>query len=259
MSGAERGAVLLGGYVRYFVLHWLAERSFVCTLVVSRVAPPLIGLAVWCTALPGRSDVATYYAALLLARMLTISYENHTFSGRVYSGELADDLLRPHPVVLRPLGENLAIRLWHGAMVVPLLLLVGLVAPLALAPADVALAVPALLLAAALRFLFTYTLALAAFWTQRAHAVVETGNLLVFLLGGEAAPLPLLPDALRPWAAAMPFRAMSGFPAEVAAGLASGRDVLLGFGSQLAWLVALALAAIWVWRAGVRRYTAVGG
>jgi hypothetical protein len=81
------------------------------------------------------------------------------------------------------------------------------------------LAVPALVGAAALQFMFTYTLALSAFWTERAHGVVGIGGTLVFLLGGEAVPAPLLPDALRPLGVALPFRAMHGFPAEIAAGM----------------------------------------
>ena len=255
----RRYPALLAGYVRYYFLNWLAGRSFVFTLVAHRVVPPLVGLAVWTAALPGRGDIATYFTALLFARMLTISYENHTFSGRIYNGELTEDLLRPRPVVLQPLGENLAIRAWHVLMVLPLVLAVGMLTSVRVGWTDVALAAPALALAAALRFLYTYTLALAAFWTQRAHAVVESGILLIFLFGGEAAPIPLLPDALRPWMVALPFRAMIGFPAEVAAGLVNGPDLALGFLWQALWVAAFALLAASTWHAGVRRYTAVGG
>ena len=86
---------------------------------------------------------------------------------------------------------------------------------------------------------------LTAFWTQRAGAIAAAGAQLVFLLGGEAAPVPLLPTAQQAWVAALPFRAMIGFPAEVAA----------GYAWQLAWLAALTLAAAGAWRTGLRRYT----
>jgi ABC-2 type transport system permease protein len=52
---------------------------------------------------------------------------------------------------------------------------------------------------------------------------------------------------------------MIGFPAEVAAGLARGPELLVGYLGQLAWLAVLALLAAQVWRVGVRRYTAFGG
>ncbi|MEN9933791.1 MAG: hypothetical protein RLZZ387_370 [Chloroflexota bacterium] len=249
---------LLVAYVQRFLLLWLAYRSFAYTLVANQAVTPLIGLAVWSAALPA-ANLSTYYVALLFTRLVTVSYENHTFSSRIYNGELADDLLRPHAVVLAPLGENLAIRVWHLAIGLPALVAVWLVAPVRLTPPDVLLALPALVGAAALQFLFTFTLALSAFWTERAHGVVGIGGTLVFLLGGEAAPVPLLPEAIRPIGEALPFRAMHGFPAEVASGLLAPGEVLVGYGWQALWLVIFGLAAALVWRGGVRRYTAVGG
>lgn len=250
---------LLGNYIHRSFLQWMANRGFLFTLVVDQAAPPLIALAVWTTALPGRVDLGPYYVALLLVRLMTVSYENHTFSNAIYAGTLADDLLRPHPVVFIPLGQNLAIRAWHVILAVPLLFTVAFFVPLHLTGPDLLTALPALLLAAALRFLWTYLLALSAFWTERAHAVVGLGDTLIFLLGGEAAPIALLPPALRAWGEALPFRAMHAFPAELAVGSLAPAQMLAGFGWQLVWLVVFAGLIALTWRAGIRRFTAVGG
>lgn len=249
---------LLGAYTRSSFLVWLAWRSFGFTLTANQAVPPLIGLAVWTAAAPG-AEMASYYVVLLFVRLMTVSYENHTFSERIYSGDLADDLLRPHPVVLQPLGENVAIRIWHVIIALPLLLLVTWLAPVRVAWSDLALAFPALVLAAVIRFLYTYTLALSAFWTERAHSVVGMGSTLLFLLGGEAAPVAVLPGGVRAWAEALPFRAMMGFPAELAVGRLPAGAVAVGFMWQLVWLVVFGLLARAVWQAGVRRYTVVGG
>lgn len=253
-----RTLVLLNGYVRIAWLRWLTWRGFALTLVANQVVPPLIGLAVWTTALPDR-HLSTYYVALLLVRLLTVSYEDHTLAARIYEGTLADDLLRPHPAIVSALAENLAIRLWHLTLGLPLLLGAALLAPVAWDEGAAPLAALALLLATAIRFLFTYALALTAFWIERADRLVAFGGTLIFLLGGEAAPVRLLPGALRPWAEALPFRAMLGFPAELLAGGLTSAQVRAGFGWQLLWLGTCAAAAGWLWRAGVRRYTAVGG
>ena len=257
--GLRRNAVLLAAYAEHTFLAVLGWRAFMFTLVAQAVVPPLLGLAVWTRALPDREQVAAYFTVLLFVRMLTVSYEPQTFLNAIYSGSLTDALLLPRPVVLEQLGKNLAWRAWHVLLALPLLAAVGLVTSVRVSWTDVALAVPALVLAAALRFIFTFTLVLAAFWTQRAQAIAAAGAQLVFLLGGEAAPIPLLPDAHRSWVAALPFRSMIGFPAEVAAGLASGPELLAGYAWQLVWLAAFALATAQVWRLGVRRYTAVGG
>lgn len=73
------------------------------------------------------------------------------------------------------------------------------------------------------------------------------------------APTALLPGPLRVAAALLPFRYMVGFPVEVLTGQLSGVGLWTGFAFQAAWLgAALALFAV-LWRAGVKRYSAVGG
>lgn len=250
---------LLSIAVRRQFLQWLAWRSFLLTLVINQAVTPLLGLAVWSAALPGNVGVSTYYVVLLAVQLMTVSYENHTFANGIYDGTLSDDLLKPQPVVITTLGENLALRLWHLLAGLPLIVLAGMVASVDLDPAWVLLAVPAVALAAGLRFLFTYVLALSGFWTQQAHGVVGFGATLIFLLGGVAAPVLLLPDQLRPWVVALPFWAMLGFPAEIAVGELDGAQILQGFVWQVAWIALFGAAAVAIWRAGVRRYTAVGG
>jgi ABC-2 type transport system permease protein len=250
---------LLWAYIQRFLLQWMAGRGFVITLVANQAIPPLIGLAVWTTALPDQPQIGTYYVVLLVVQLLTVSYENHTFAGRIYNGELSDDLLRPHPVVLAPLGENVALRIWHLIIGLPLIIGASLFAPVHLAAANVASAIPALVLAALLRFLFTYILALSAFWTQQAHGVTGFGDTLIFLLGGTAAPIALLPGGLRIAGEALPFRAMLSFPVEVAVGSLSQSDVIAGYSLQVGWIVVFAVIAALLWRRGIRRYTAVGG
>jgi ABC-2 type transport system permease protein len=254
----KRQIQVLYHYVMHFVLQWFGSRSFVFTLAINQAMPPLVGLAVWTSALPGQR-LSSYYLALLFTRLATVSYENHTFSGRIYNGELADDLLLPAPVVLRTLGENLALRCWHLLIGLPLMLAIPFVLQVEFELGHVVLALPAVGIAACLQFLFTYTLALTAFWTERAHGMAGFGATLIFLLGGEAAPITLLPGGLRTLGEALPFRAMHGFPAEIAAGTLTQSAMLTGYAWQILWLGCFVLIAAQVWRAGIRRYTAVGG
>ncbi|MDP9317306.1 MAG: ABC-2 family transporter protein [Chloroflexota bacterium] len=250
---------LLRGYVLREFLQALTWRGFLITLVINQAVTPLLGLAVWSAALPGSSEVSTYYVALLAVQLMTVSYEHHTFSNGIYAGDLSSDLLKPQPVVVTTLGTNVALRIWHLLIGLPLIVAAGPVVGISFDLRDVLVAIPAVVLAAALRFLFTYSLALSAFWTQRAHGVVGFGETLIFLLGGVAAPIPLFPENIRPLGQALPFRAMIGFPAEIASGSLDGAQVLEGYGWQLIWIGVFALAAMILWRSGVRRYTAVGG
>lgn len=250
---------LLRGYVLREVLQALAWRGFLLTLVINQAVTPLLGLAVWSAVLPGRAAISTYYVALLAVQLMTVSYEHHTFSNGIYAGDLSGDLVKPQPVVITTLGANIALRIWHLLFGLPLIMAAAVVAGVAFDRRNVLGALPALVLAAALRFLFTYSLALSAFWTQQAQGVVGFGETLIFLLGGVAAPITLFPESIRPIGEALPFRAMLGFPAEIAAGHLRPAQVLVGYGWQVIWIAAFALAVTLVWRAGLRRYTAVGG
>ena len=112
MSAAAlvRHGVVLGAWAERTFMAAFWWRTFMFTLVAQHVVPPLLGLAVWQRALPDRSEVATYFTALLFVRMLTVSYEPQTFLAEIYGGGLTDRLLLPRPVVLEPLGKNLAWR-----------------------------------------------------------------------------------------------------------------------------------------------------
>jgi ABC-2 type transport system permease protein len=212
---------------------------------------------VWSAAVPGDSGVSTYYVLLLAVQLMTVSYEHHTLASSIYAGDFAVELLKPRPVVLDFLGTNLALRCWHLVFGAPVIIVVGLLAGIQLNGVDLLLAVPAIVLAAGLRFVFTYTLALTAVWTQRAHGAVGMGEALIFLLGGTAAPLTFLPEPFRSVGSVLPFWSMLGAPAEVAAG--NVEDVLEVYAVQAGWLAVSVLVAVLVWRRAVRRFTAFGG
>ena len=259
MPGLVRTTQLLGIYIQRQFLEWLAWRSFLITLVINQAITPLLGLAVWSVALPGQPAIAAYYVILLAVQLLTVSYEQHTFSNDIYAGGLTDSLLVPHPVVYPILGTNLALRLWHILAGLPLILIAGAVVRIHLDGSDVLAALPALVLAGVLRFLFTYILALSAFWTERAHGVVGLGETLIFLLGGSAAPVTLFRGGLRLAGEILPFRAMLGFPAEIASGSLGAAQIGSGYALQIVWISLFAGLAVLVWKSGLRRYAAVGG
>jgi len=250
---------LTGITIRRSFLLGLTWRGFLVTLVVSQCVPPILGLTVWSAALPGTESLTTYYLALLLVQLMTVSYENHTLSNGIYAGAFSHELLKPQPPVLGTIGENCALRIWHVLIGLPLLAVLWLVTGVTFAIEPLLLAVPALLLAAVLRFIFTYMLALSAFWTQQAHGAVGFGETLIFLLGGSAAPLAFFPGTFQAIGEVLPFRAMLGLPAEIATGSLDREQILTGYAWQIIWTVVFAVVAVVVWRRGVRRFTAVGG
>jgi ABC-2 type transport system permease protein len=240
------------------ILGWSGAWWFLVALVLGQAVTPLLGMFVWLQVPGAGHRIGSYYLAMLCVALLTASFENHTFAQSIYSGDITSALLKPQPPVIVPLGENLAIRLWMILLGIPLIALVAWTIGASYAPVAVIAALPALVLAAALRFLFVWTLAMAAFWTERVHAVVAFGGVLIFLLGGSAAPIALIPEPLRTIAQFLPFRSMLGFPAEIATGALSGTEIAAGYGVAVGWVAILGGCAVGAWRLGISRYSSVG-
>jgi ABC-2 type transport system permease protein len=57
----------------------------------------------------------------------------------------------------------------------------------------------------------------------------------------------------------LPFRYMVAFPVEVLTGQLSEAELWIGFGCQAGWLFLALMLSAMLWRAGLRRYSAVGG
>jgi len=240
------------------IIGWSGAWWFLVTLVIGQAVAPLLGLFVWLHVPGAGAQIGSYYLAVICVALMTASFENHTFAQAIYSGEVAAALLRPQAPVIGPLGENVAIRLWMVLLGIPLVALVAVAVGVSFAPLALLAALPAVILAAALRFLFVWTLAMAAFWTERVHAVVAFGGVLILLLGGSAAPNALLPDPLRTIAQLLPFRSMLGFPAELAVGTLTSADMAAGYAISMFWTAVLGCCAIGAWRLGIRRYSTVG-
>jgi viologen exporter family transport system permease protein len=249
-------------------LSWMQVRSFFFLLAFMWMVPPLIYLFVWSTAAGertvgglSRGEFVAYYLVLILVNQLTYSQTNWTVGDIIRYGKLNSLLLRPMSPVYDGLASEVAGKVVYMAFVIPATAVLALILqPEWHITTENGLAfVPALALAWALRFLWGYWLALLAFWATRADALLGLQDALVFLLAGQVAPVALLPGGMRAAASVLPFRYMVGFPVEVLTGQLTPGEVWAGFAAQAGWLcVALALFAA-LWRAGLRRYSAVGG
>jgi ABC-2 type transport system permease protein len=233
------------------------------------VLEPIIYLVVWTTVAAssgGRvggytgGDFAAYFIVLMVVNHLTFTWIFWEFEWRIRQGMFSPLLLRPIHPIHNDIAANLAFKLLTLAVIVPTTVaLVLLFDPVFEPPAwAVAAFVPALLLAFALRFLVEWTLAMAAFWMTRVSALNQMYHVALLFLSGQIAPLSLLPEWLQALATLLPFRWMVAFPGELLLGRLSPEEALAGFAAQGIWIgLAFGLLTM-VWRAGIRRYSAVG-
>lgn len=247
---------------------WMPARSFFFLLAFGWMIPPLIYLLVWSTAAGeqtigglSRGDFVAYYLVLILVNQLTYAQTNWTVGDTIRYGGMSTLLLRPLSPLFSALACEVAGKVVYMTFVVPVVAALALLLHPELHVTALNGAAFALTLGLAwlLRFFWGYWLALLAFWATRADALLAVQDALIFLLAGQVAPIALLPGVLQKAARILPFRYMVAFPVEVLTGQLTREELLLGLALQAGWLaLALALYTI-VWRAGLRRYTAVGG
>ena len=77
-------------------------------------------------------------------------------------------------------------------------------------------------------------------------------------VGGQVAPVALLPGAIKAFAVVLPFRYTLGFPIEVFIGSLDSAELALGFALQAGWIVFGLILMRVLWRSGVKQYQAVG-
>jgi len=116
-----------------------------------------------------------------------------------------------------------------------------------------------LLLAFVVGFFFEASIGMIGFWFLEVSSVLYVVNTLNFFISGHMFPLDLLP---RPWSwvlKALPFQYMAYFPAAVFLEKVRGAELVYGLVGELAWAVVFLALARWLYRLGLRRYSAYGG
>ncbi len=261
----SRGGLAL---IRGLWLSWMQYRSFFFVLAFGWMIPPLIYLLVWSTAagdgsLGGytRGGFVAYYLVLILVNQITYAQVNWTVGDLIRYGQINNILLRPIAPVYDALASEVAGKFVYLVFDLPILTVLAFIMKpeLTVTAESGVLFLLSLLMAWALRFLWGYWIALLAFWSARADALLTLQDSLIFLLAGQVAPIALLPGWLQSAAVVLPFRYMVAFPVEVLTGNLSGADLAFGFSIQLVWLAAAAVLSLVIWRRGITRYAGFGG
>lgn len=238
--------------------------------LLGHVLEPVIYLVVWSTVARGSGgsvggltsgDFAAYFVVLMVVNHVTFSWIMWEYDYRIRQGTLSAALLRPIHPIHADIADNLAFKAITLNIMLPTAVLLGLAFQARLAyPGWWAYAafVPVLVLAFVTRFVIEWTLAMSAFWTTRISAINQMYYVAALFFSGQIAPLSLLPYPVQVVTAFMPFRWLAAFPVDLFLGHLTLLQTLEGLAAQVVWLgIGYGLLRI-VWRAGVRRYSAVG-
>lgn len=247
---------------------WMQYRGFFFVLAFGWMLPPLAAYFVWAASAGSqqmggytRAAFAGYYLVLILVNQFTYAQANWTLGDVIRGGQLNFWLIRPLPALMNVLSAEAAGKTVTLAFAVPAVALCALVLQPELTPSgpQAAWFTASLLMAWALRFLWGCALAMLAFWSTRADALLALQDALIFILAGVVAPISLLPDWLQTTARFLPFRYMVGFPVEILTAPLNPAELIGGFAIQTGWLLVAAAATTLLWQRGLKRYYAIGG
>lgn len=238
--------------------------------LMGMIMEPVIYLSVWSAVAQAQggsvsgfspSDFAAYYLVYAWVNQFTSDWHMWEFDARIQHGQLAFQLLRPVHPIHGDVAENLAHKVSQQATMLPVLIVLGLVfhARAPIEPWALAMSVPALALAFAVRFLWEWSLALSAFWTTRISAVNRAYFVVLMFLSGRVAPVGLLPQVLQTAGDMLPFRWMVAFPVELLIGRVTPHQALWGLVAQLGWIAGGGVVLRLLWPRAVRRFASVGG
>jgi ABC-2 type transport system permease protein len=230
---------------------------------------PLIMLGLWTSVAHDRpfedyssADFVAYFLASLIVRQLTGNWVAWQMSEDIRSGAMAMRLLRPlHPFFAYAASHAAALP-FRSIIALPVaivLLASSGASALTTDPVQLALAVPSIALAWLITFAVLFSIGALAFFLTQTMAIANLYFALFSLFSGYMMPLKMLgPIAgIARWT---PFRFMLSAPVELITTRSMDRDQLaLLLGGQLGWAAVTLAGALALWRAGVRRFEAVGG
>jgi len=247
----------------------LAYRGAVLIWLLSLIMQPLIAIVVWTTVARSQGgsaggftegEYAAYYIILMVVNQLTFSWHMWEMEWRVRTGFYSGILLRPMHPIHNDIVENMSFKVLTLIPLLPITVVFSIVfgAEYNWKPLNLACFLPAIALAALICFMTEWCVGLLAFWMTKTSALYQLYQSVFLFLGGVIAPLALMPEPVRIVSTILPFRWILPFPVDMARGSLGGREIAIGFGMQVIWIVLLLGFLRLAWGQAIKRYSAVG-
>ena len=233
---------------------------------------PIIYLAVWTSIANANAsgnvngltanDFITYYMILLICDQITSNIIIHTFAYKVQDGTLSGELIKPiHPMLTNALVNDIAFKALNLMILTPIWIVLALLFKPNFASVTISgilLSIPILLLGYAINFLLSSAITSLAFWTTRVYSIHEFYYAMILLFAGQFVPLQLMPALIQNIAKFLPFQLFMYLPIQMIQGKLSSTEIVEGYIAGVVWFVIALVLFRWVWREGVKRYSAVG-
>jgi ABC-2 type transport system permease protein len=264
---------MLNIFKRLWQVNWAEQWQYRANLMMYLLfwlVSPIIYLAIWTSIANAKgnvngltaNDFITYYMTLLIVDQITSNIVIHTFAYKIQDGTLSGELIKPiHPMLTNALVNNIAFKMLTIIGFIPIwIILFFLFKPdySSVTLIGVLLAIPMMLMGFLIGYLLTAAITSLAFWTTRVFSIHDFYFALSLLFSGQFVPLALMPKIIQNIAQYLPFRFQLYHPIQLILGRLSTAEIIQGYAAAGIWLIVAITLFNWVWRKGVKRFSAVG-
>ncbi len=204
-------------------------------------------------------EFTRYFLASYLIRQLTVVWVIWEFEREINEGKLAFRLLQPLDPGWHHVWNHISERFARIPFVAILIAFFFTLYPASFWVPNLTTVLLFLLSAGcafALQFLIQYTLAMLAFWTEKATALQDMWYIFHLFLSGAIAPITVFPESIRKVITFLPFPYIVNFPASILAGLPV--NLTQGFSVILVWIVIFFTLNRYLWRKGIKQFSGMG-
>ncbi len=209
-------------------------------------------------------DMITYYAYMYIARgFSSIPGTMSDISKDIKDGLLNRYLIRPMDYFWYQVVYRLAHKVvfWNVALFTfpPIFFLMRQFFTHLPTLWELAAFIASLVIAFSIGMIFTFAIGLLAFWFLEISTFLFVIMMIEFFLSGHLIPLNLMPTSIQPFLFVSPFSYEGYWPCMILMGKVPANELpgLLSLGAL--WVLAFYGISRWMWKMGLKRYSAVGG
>jgi ABC-2 type transport system permease protein len=207
--------------------------------------------------------ISYYILAMIIDALTAVTDDDWQVAGEIREGQISQFLLKPIDYLVYRLCLFGAGRLVYSlAAFLPITVVILVLHEDFYLPKGLwtlPLFLGSLILTGLLQFFISYTVALLAFWVLEVSTWILMLFALEFVAGGHLFPLDMLPPIFQQVLSFTPFPYEIFFPASIYLEQLSPTALWTGLLLQIVWVLVTYQLARWVWRRGLKKYSAVGG
>jgi ABC-2 type transport system permease protein len=209
-----------------------------------------------------QTDILTYILGAAFLSSIVLSTRTHEIGENINSGDLSNFLVKPFHYFgywfARDIGDKASN---ISFAIVEIIVLFFLLKPPIFLQADpffLVLTLVAIFFAIFLNFFIGCLLGMVGFWSPDFWAPRFIFFVLIGFLAGAAFPLDIFPSGIQTLLQLLPFSYFLYFPLKLYLGMLSTQQILIGFSIAFCWILILSVLTNYVWKKGLKMYSAQG-